>query len=133
MSRPEMIRHLLAHVAPAIQTAPDVWATDYHLSGDFPGFTGHFPGNPVLPALLQTAMVRLLIEDILGTPCFLGVRNAKFSLPIRPDAVVTVQVTRGTGSWKAILFVRQAGSDRSETAATLSVIPVPCEEEGRVS
>lgn len=133
MSRPEMIRHLLAHAAPAVRTAPDVWTTDYRLPRDFPGFTGHFPGNPVLPALLQTAMVRLLIEDVLGEPCSLAIRNAKFSLPIRPDAVVTVQVTRGTGSWKAILFVRQAGSDRSETAATLSVIPVPCEEEGRDS
>lgn len=133
MSRPEMIRHLLAHATQVVQTSPDVWTTDYHLSEDFPGFTGHFPGNPVLPALLQTAMVRLLIEDILGTPCFLSVRNAKFTLPIRPDAAVTVQVTRGSGSWKAILLVRQAGSDRGQTAASLSVIPVPCEEEVRAS
>lgn len=133
MSRPEMIRQLLAHAAPAVRTAPDVWTADYRLPRDFPGFTGHFPGNPVLPALLQTAMVRLLIEDVLGEPCSLAVRNAKFSLPIRPDAVVTVQVTRGTDSWTALLLVRQDGSDKGETAATLSVIPVKCEEEGHVS
>lgn len=133
MSHPEIIRQLLAHASPAVQPAPDIWTVDYRLPRDFPGFTGHFPGNPVLPALLQVVMVRLLIEEALGVPCSLEVRNAKFSVPIRPDALITVSVERGTPSWKAVLRIRQDGSDGTEAAATLSVIPAMLEDKRRDS
>lgn len=124
MSRPEMIRLLLAHASPAARPAPGVWTKDYRLPRDFLGFTGHFPGNPVLPALLQLVMVRLLMEEALGAPCSLEIRNAKFSVPIRPDAGITVCVERGDTAWKAALRVQQDAPGSMETAALLSVIPI---------
>lgn len=131
MSRPEIIRQLRAHASAVIQAEPAVWTADYRLPQDFLGFMGHFPGNPVLPALLQVAMVRLVIEEALGMPCFLDIRHAKFSAPIRPGAVITVQAVRGEATWKAMLLSRQEGADAAETAATLSVIPVPRKDERR--
>lgn len=124
MSRPEMIRLLLAHASPTARPAPGVWTKDYRLPRDFLGFTGHFPGNPVLPALLQLLMVRLLMEEALGAPCSLEIRNAKFTVPIRPDTGITVRVERGDSAWNAALRIQRDDPGSLETAATLSVIPI---------
>ena len=32
----------------------------------FAGFAGHFPGHPILPAVMQLAIVRFLAEESLG-------------------------------------------------------------------
>ena len=123
MSPPEMIRQMLEYSTPAMQTPDGCWTAEYHLPLSFLGFKGHFTDYPVLPAMLQLAMVRLLIENAIGEPCSLDVRSAKFSAPVHPDAVLSVQVTRGNPIWKAKITVRQADSNSFETAAVLSVHP----------
>lgn len=37
----------------------------YTFSKGFPAFQGHFPGQPVLPAIVQLTAVRLLCETLL--------------------------------------------------------------------
>ena len=123
MSRPEMIRQMQSYASPTVQNSADSWTAEYRLPLAFLGFQGHFPDYPVLPAMLQFAMVRLLIEEALGEPCVLDIRSAKFSSPIHPDAVIAVHVSRGAPVWKAKVSVKQAGAESFETAATLSVIP----------
>ena len=123
MARPEIIRQMLEHASPTEQLTADSWRCVYAFPPSFLGFQGHFPDYPVLPAILQFAMVRLIVEGVLGEPCSLDVSNAKFSAPVRPDDVITVEVTRAAPTWKAKISVKQAGADSAETAATLTIIP----------
>ncbi len=51
----------------------------------FPGFAGHFPGNPILPAVLQLAAVRHGAGGLLGmAPSPLSWEKVKFKGMIRP-------------------------------------------------
>ncbi len=61
---------------------------------DFPGFDGHFPGEPILPAVLQLMAVRLLAETMAGTPlASVGVERLKFKGMVRPTEEIMVRVS----------------------------------------
>lgn len=60
---------------------------------DFPGFAGHFPGQPVLPAVLQLLAVRLLAETLRETKLTpVGVERLKFKGMVGPNEVVELRV-----------------------------------------
>ena len=60
-------------------------------SDSFPGFDGHFPGQPVLPAIIQLAAVRYLAERGLGQPVRPGgYSRTKFRGIIQPDDEIEV-------------------------------------------
>jgi 3-hydroxyacyl-[acyl-carrier-protein] dehydratase len=64
----------------------------YLFSHDFPGFAGHFPGYPILPAIVQLQIALCLAEDYQGAPLTLaGVENAKFLQQLRPAEKIRVQ------------------------------------------
>lgn len=61
-------------------------------------FSGHFPGNPILPGLAILAMVK---EAILGEETVqgrkiqvLGVRRVRFRLPVKPEDTLTLSFAR---------------------------------------
>lgn len=59
---------------------------------DFIGFSGHFPGYPILPAVLQLLLAQVLIEKQKGLKVRVtGILKAKFLSEIRPDDRITVQ------------------------------------------
>ena len=63
-------------------------------SPDFPAFEGHFPGQPVLPAVVQIAAARLLAEKHLNrqlNPVNLG--RAKFKSMVGPDEPITITIS----------------------------------------
>lgn len=61
---------------------------------DFPGFAGHFPEQPVLPAVLQLLAVRLLAESLLETPLTpVAAERLKFKGMVGPDEAVNVRVS----------------------------------------
>lgn len=61
---------------------------------DFPGFAGHFPDQPVLPAVLQLLAVRLLAESLLEAPLTpVGGDRLKFKGMIGPDESINLRVT----------------------------------------
>jgi 3-hydroxyacyl-[acyl-carrier-protein] dehydratase len=63
----------------------------YRFSESFAGFSGHFPGQPVLPAFVQILTgLSLVAEMSPGMHDLAGIADAKFYLPIRPDTVVQV-------------------------------------------
>ena len=66
----------------------------YCFSDDFPGFSGHFPGYPILPAVVQLIAAQCLIEGQNGHQLLLSsVQNAKFLQEIRPGKEILIQCT----------------------------------------
>lgn len=87
---------------------------------DFPGFTGHFPNEPVLPAVLQLMVVRLLAEKALKMELIAGeVQRVKFSGVIRPEekVVFSIKMTEKTKQWVADFSIRR--HDQSAAAGTV--------------
>ncbi|MFO7766670.1 MAG: hypothetical protein R6V33_09580 [Pelovirga sp.] len=65
----------------------------FRFAENFPGFSGHFPGYPVLPAVLQTLLAQMLAEQLLGRQLRLKVlQQAKFSRQIRPGELIHVDL-----------------------------------------
>ena len=64
----------------------------YCFSDDFLGFSGHFPGYPILPAIVQLIAAQCLIEEHKGYPLQLNsVQKAKFLQEIRPGNEILIQ------------------------------------------
>lgn len=86
------------------------WTRRCVFSPDFPGFSGHFPGYPVLPAVVQLLAAIALAESVTG--CRLRLRqvdNAKFLIQLHPDEIITVHCREkevgGETRWEASLQV----------------------------
>lgn len=88
---------------------------EFVLPGGFAGFAGHFPGNPVLPAIAQFMMARLAAGDALPDgprPLRLAsVKRAKFTAPVGPGQAVRVacSVAGEDGAWAARASLRVEG------------------------
>jgi len=66
------------------------------LPADLAPFAGHFPGRPILPAVLQLTLVRLLAARALGQSLLpLRVRRCKFNQVIGPEENVCLKITLG--------------------------------------
>lgn len=83
----------------------------YRVTGDEEFLTGHFPGNPVFPgvlqleALAQTGAIAVLADERYAgkLPLFGGVEKVRFRRLVRPgdELVMTVQLERlsARGGW----------------------------------
>lgn len=79
--RTELASHTLG---PAQQRA-DGWHQTFCLPESFAGFDGHFPDNPVVPAVVQLLMGLHLAEAAAGQALVIvQVVKAKFVQPLRP-------------------------------------------------
>lgn len=78
---------------------------------DFPGFNGHFPGQPILPGVMMLKTGSLVSSLILGRALPLReISQAKFARSVFPaeEVDVTTAVKRGDEGWNArVQFSRQ--------------------------
>ena len=88
----------------------------FSVPGEFSGYRGHFPGNPILPGIVQLSFVRRLAERRLGRSLRLaGVKRVKYLRLITPDLPVTLTLalepgeTEGTWSANASLVNGDGG------------------------
>jgi 3-hydroxyacyl-[acyl-carrier-protein] dehydratase len=74
----------------------DGWTGDFCFTDSFIGFSGHFPGAPVLPAIVQILAAQVVAEAAAGKPVqLISVTRAKFHVQIRPGDHVTVSCKGG--------------------------------------
>ncbi len=83
----------------------------FQVTGEEDFFAGHFPGNPVLPgviqleALAQTGAVALLADERFADrlPLFGGLEKVRFRRLVRPGVELLLEVTlerlSGVGGW----------------------------------
>ncbi|WP_051822807.1 hotdog family protein [Desulfonatronum thiodismutans] len=80
------------------------WETDqairqnFSFPPDFVGFDGHFPGEPILPAVVQIGIGVVLAQSFPARetgPCRLKtVTRAKFLRKLKPGETITAQCSR---------------------------------------
>jgi len=99
-----------AATGPPETLEPGALVRRYRFGQDFFGFQGHFPGHPILPAVLQVLTAMVQIEDGTGQALdLLGVESAKFTMVILPDQEIEVRCRErnmeGVPGWEARLSV----------------------------
>lgn len=88
-----------ASVDDIVVVGPETVTRRYRFAPGFIGFSGHFPGNPVLPAIVQIRAVVSLAEEEGGkTLALAAVRSAKFLAPTRPDEDIWIRYRRHVDS-----------------------------------
>ncbi len=76
-----------------LETNDRLLSASYRFPAEFPGFAGHFPGYPVLPAIIQLAAVRHTAELGLGRnlqPTTYS--RTKFRTIIQSDEEITISL-----------------------------------------
>ena len=76
-----------------------------------PCFTGHFPGEPILPGIAQLGLVLLALETLLGSRWRLvAVRSLRLRRLVRPGDRLQLSLDR-PGADGSLRFELRAGSD----------------------
>lgn len=86
------------------QQGPSDAAATATFAADLAVFTGHFPGQPLVPGVHQLALVGLLASRALDTNLTLqGIQRCKWTSPLLPAQEVTVRATwqpLAAGQWR---------------------------------
>lgn len=83
--------------------------TSLDVAADHPAFAGHFPGRPILPAVVLLSEVLAAIEADTGLPPpEWTVASCKFTQPVSPGIALTLAHER-TAEGSVRFEVRSAG------------------------
>jgi len=90
----------------------------YLFPESFCGFAGHFPGHPILPAIVEVMTAVSLVAQQSGCrQRLVGVEDAKFLVPVRPNQEILVRCR--TRSVRGKLLYDAQLSVAGHTSATL--------------
>ena len=103
----------------AATDADGVMVGRYCFGDDFTGFAGHFPGHPILPAIVEILTVLSLISEQTGCrQRLVAVDDAKFLHPVQPNQELIVRCRERTIRGK-ILYDAQLTVGETTTATLL--------------
>lgn len=101
----EEIKNILPHREPMLlldevnvteEEGVPVSVGKYAVRGDEFFLQGHFPGNPIVPGVIQCEMIAqtavALLPDVKGTPLYTGLNNVKFKNPLLPGDTAEMRV-----------------------------------------
>ncbi|MDR1947278.1 MAG: hypothetical protein LBQ51_08970 [Desulfovibrio sp.] len=71
------------------EAGPDAFEADFFFGRDFAGFDGHFPGNPILPGVVQILAAAFAVAPD-GPERILQLRRTKFLSMVRPGDAMSV-------------------------------------------
>ena len=91
----------------------------YRFPDSFAGFAGHFPGHPILPAIVEILTVVSLVSRHSGQrQRLVAVEDAKFLNPVTPDQELLVSCRQRTVKGK-LLYDAQLTAGETTTATLL--------------
>lgn len=96
MSEPSYIQQqLMQRMSPLVKSGEGVYRTSICFDQDFPGFEGHFPGRPIVPALCLLSVVEIVVRQASGLPelRFSEIKNMKFKVPLEPGDIATFNIS----------------------------------------
>lgn len=100
----------------------------YLFPKDFAGFAGHFPGHPILPAIVEIMTVIALVGA--GCGCqqrLVAVEDAKFLAPVTPEQEILVRCRERIIKGKS-LYEAQLSVDGTTTASMLIELVADAEQ-----
>ena len=112
---------------PVREIEPGLLEASFLFPSDFMGFSGHFPGNPVLPGIVQIMAAACTAGS--GIPLSLRqVKRCKFQRPVRPEELLQVRVRleKQSDATRAQAELRAAG----EPCAVMTLIFADSDEPG---
>jgi 3-hydroxyacyl-[acyl-carrier-protein] dehydratase len=110
------MRRVVASCLRAVETTDSAVAARFEFPPDLAVFAGHFPGFPIVPGVFLLEAVRSATERAHGLRlAILEVRDAKFTVPVGPGAVIDVLIdtVREDDRWTCNAILREG---RTETA-----------------
>lgn len=96
----------------------------FRFAPGFPGFDGHFPGAPILPAVVQIQVVVSLASAAAGRQLRLAaVESAKFLSPVLPGETVVASFRRCESGGAALCDATVTSDGRTASSFLLRLLP----------
>ena len=82
------------------------------VDGSWPCFSGHFPGDPILPGIVQLDMVAECISAARGEQATVtGLGRVKFRKIVRPGELLDIHIACGSKKDHYVFQITGAGED----------------------
>ena len=80
-----------------------------HLKENLPYFSGHYPGSPILPAVVYVEISLDLMREYceVRDPHLKSIDRGKFHEPVSPNQPLEIEVRLGEGSSHRVLWSSQ--------------------------
>jgi len=90
----------------------------FYIDKNFTAFEGHFPGNPLLPGIVQMEIALFCVKKLLNNndAVLKEAKKVKFSKPILPDTFIDVVVTGAGESFNITI------KNDKETYSQISIV-----------